>query len=92
LSFALLITPASCFVDLSWRGHGPLMVYESLEQALGLRPRMQGRVGQGLALTSFRVAGTQLRFPLASMPTLEVVLPCNGWVWFHPTWGEACPP
>jgi hypothetical protein len=29
---------AFCSIDLSRRGHGPLMVYESLEQALGLKP------------------------------------------------------
>jgi hypothetical protein len=46
------------------------MVCESLEQALGLRPEMHGRVGRGLALTSFGVTGTQLYFSLASLPTL----------------------
>jgi hypothetical protein len=63
------------------------MVCESLEQALGLRPEMHGRVGRGLALTSFGVAGTQLYFPWRPCRPCEVMLPCYRRVWFHPMWG-----
>ena len=45
------------------------MVYESPEQALGQRPRTQGGISRGFALTSFRVMGTELRFSLASLLT-----------------------
>jgi len=66
----LHVTPTSGFVDLSRRGRRSLMVYESPEQALGLRPRTQGGVSHGLALTSFGIVGTQLYFSLTSLLTL----------------------
>ena len=47
----LHVTLAFSFINLSQRGCGPLTVYESSEQALGQRPRSQGGVGWGLAIT-----------------------------------------
>ena len=47
------------------------MVCESPEQALGLRPRMQGRVGRGLALTSYPGHGDLAPFFLSILADLE---------------------
>jgi hypothetical protein len=96
----LRVTLAFSSIDLSRRGHGPLMVYESLEQALGLRPRMQGGVSHGLALASFGVTGTPLHLSLTSLPTSRgcVALLKVGLLSPHPgrgmstvtTWSEGC--
>lgn len=59
------------------------MIYESSEQVLGLGPGAHGGVSRGLALTSFGVTGTQLRFFLDVLVDPErSCCPITGWFGF----------
>jgi len=51
------------------------MICESMELALGQRPRTQEGVGQGLSLTFYTIVGTRLHF-FPDVLVDQVVSPC----------------